>query len=46
MQCLLYLEILAKPLKGKELAQRVMTNIAVKYSFGPNMVLAAMIKKV
>ena len=41
-QRLVCLEVLAKPLKGQELAQRLMSCIAVNHSFGPNMVLAAM----
>ena len=36
------LEVLAKPFKGNELAQRLMTCIAVNHNFGPNMVLAGM----
>ena len=41
-QRLVCLEVLAKPLKGNELAQRLMTCIAVNHNFGPNMVLAGM----
>lgn len=41
-QRLVRLEVLAKPLKGNELAQRLMTCIAVNHNFGPNMVLAGM----
>jgi len=41
-QRLVCLEILAKPLKGAELAQRLMSNIAVKHNFRSDMVLAAM----
>lgn len=41
-QRLVCLEVLAKPLKGVQLAQRLMSNIAVKHNFGSNMVLAAM----
>ena len=41
-QRLLRLEVLAKPLKGNELAQRLMTCMAVNNSFKPDMILAAM----
>lgn len=41
-QRLICLEVLAKPLKGPELAQRLMSCIAVNHSFGPNMLLAIM----
>ena len=41
-QHLLRLEVLAKPLKGNELAQRLMTCMAVNNSFKPDMILAAM----
>ena len=41
-QRLVHLEVLAKPLKGNELAQRLMTCIAVNHNFGPNMVFAVM----
>ena len=41
-QRLVCLEILAKPMKGVELAQRLMSYIAVKHNFGSDMVLAAM----
>ena len=41
-QRLVCLEILAKPLKGVELAQRLMSNIAVKHNFGSDTVIAAM----
>ena len=41
-QRLVRLEVLAKPLKGNELAQRLMTCIAVNHSFGPNVVFAGM----
>ena len=41
-QRLVRLEVLAKPLKGNELAQRLMTCIAVDHNFGPIMVLAGM----
>ena len=41
-QRLLRLEVLAKPLKGNELAQRLMTCIAVDHSFKPDMILAGM----
>jgi hypothetical protein len=41
-QCLICLEVLAKPLKGSELAQRLMLCLAVNHNFGPNMVLATM----
>ena len=39
-QRLVRLEVLAKPLKGNESAQRLMTCIAVNHNFGPDMVLA------
>ena len=39
---LVYLEMLAKPMKGVELAQRLMSNIAVKHNLGSDMVFAAM----
>ena len=39
-QCLICLEVLAKPLKSSELAQRLMSCLAVNHNFGPNMVLA------
>lgn len=42
MQHLVRLEVLAKPLKGNELAQRLMTCIAVNHSFWANMVFAGM----
>lgn len=41
-QRLVHLEVLAKPLKGIELAQTLMTCIAVNHSFGPLMVFAGM----
>ena len=41
-QRLVHLEVLAKPLKGNELAQRLMTCIAVNHSFGLNMAFAGM----
>jgi hypothetical protein len=41
-QRLICLEVLAKPLKGSELAQRLMSCLAVNHNFGPNMVLATM----
>ena len=41
-QRLICLEVLARSLKGNELAQRIMSCIAVNHGFGPNMVLAAM----
>ena len=41
-QRLVRLEVIAKPLKGNELAQRLMTCIAVNHSFRPNMVFAWM----
>ena len=37
---LVSLEVLAKPLKGNELALRLMTCIAVNHNFRPNMVFA------
>lgn len=36
------LEVIAKPLKGNVLAQRLMTYIAVNHSFGANVVFAGM----
>ena len=41
-QRLVCLEVLTKPLKGNELAQRLKPCIAVNHNFGPNMVLAGM----
>ena len=41
-QHLVRLEVLAKPLKGNESAQKLMTCIAINHNFGPNMVLAGM----
>ena len=41
-QRLVQLEVLAKPLKGNELAQSLTTCIAVNHNLGPNMVLAGM----
>ena len=38
-QCLVRLEILAKPMKGEELAQRLMSCLAVEYKFGPSGVI-------
>ena len=35
-------QIPPKPMKGVELAQRLMSNIAVNHNFGSDMVLAAM----
>ena len=41
-QRLIRLEILAKALKGEELAQRLMFCLAVDYKFGPHAVMGAM----
>ena len=41
-QRLMCLGILAKPMKGVELSQRLMSNTAVKHNFASDMVLAAM----
>ena len=41
-QRLVHLEILAKAMKGEELAQRLMSCLAVEYKFGPSMVIGAM----
>ena len=38
-QRLIQLEVLAKALKGVELAQRLMSCLAVKYNFGPNTII-------
>lgn len=38
----LCLEVLAKPLKSPELAQQLMSCLAVNHGFGPNMLLATM----
>ena len=40
-QRLIRLKILAKALKGKELAQRLMSCLAVEYKLGPNVVIGA-----
>ena len=40
-QRLIRLEILAKALKGEELAQRLMSWLAVEYKLGPNVVIGA-----
>jgi hypothetical protein len=40
-QRIIRLEILAKSLKGEELAQRLMSCLAVDYKLGPSMVIAA-----
>ena len=40
-QRLIRLEILAKALKGEELAQRLMSCLAVEYKIGPNVVIGA-----
>lgn len=36
------LQVLAKPLKGNEVAQRLMTLIVLNHNFGPNMVFDGM----
>ena len=41
-QRLIRLEVLAKSLKGAELAQRLMSCLAVEHKFGPNMLIAGM----
>ena len=41
-QRLVRLEILAKAMKGEELAQRLMSCLAVEYKFGPSVVIGAM----
>lgn len=41
-QRLIRLEILAKAMKGEELAQRLMSCLAVDYKFGPSVVIGAM----
>ena len=38
-QRLIRLEVLAKALKGDELAQRLMSCLAVKHNFGPNAII-------
>ena len=38
-QRLIRLEVLAKTLKGDELAQRLMSCLAVKHNFGPNTIV-------
>ena len=45
-QRLVRLEVLAKPLKGNALAQRLMTRIAFNHDFGPNILLAGMREQV
>ena len=41
-QRLVRLEILAKVMKGEELAQRLMSCVAVEWKFGPSVVIGAM----
>ena len=42
IQRLVRLEVLAKTLKGEELAQRLMSCLAVAYNFGPGSIIGGM----